>query len=323
MIQNPYSKEKLKSLMIPTNFAPEEIKVEDDEILKLFTCTICKCIVFIPIFCTNCDKPNCLKCLNKNIDFRKDNSCIFKCSGNQYRAMNHNEETFISRIKFKCRNKNCPEFISYLDYNSHMNNCKYKIVSCSNKPCKVKKYLYEIEEHEKECEWREITCNLCKQKIIYNNQKEHEKKECDEKIVNCIFCDKSMKRADLKNHRTKNANCLREKVEEKEKIILEMEGEIKDKDKAIKKLTESNNYYEEQLKKKESEITNLIADVTILKKEIDDKNKFIEEFRFSLKKFYNKFEGNNNSKNQSFNNDGNQNVNSLNKKSKHDKKSNK
>lgn len=237
MEQKPFFSNEIKI----KGFKPHEIRVTDEKILKTFTCPICLELVWDPIFCNNCGKASCSKCIksyyqNKNQGY----PCVYKCGGTGYRKITNAEKEFIDFIKLKCKHKGCFQFINYTDYKDHLLKCKYRIYHCNNNPCNVEGYLHIMETHAKKCEFREIECEKCKKKIKFNTKEAHIDQDCPEAMVSCIFCSKKMKRIDyIQNHQSKDANCLKRIVDNYSKKINEYDEKLKRKTEKIKSLNKT------------------------------------------------------------------------------------
>jgi hypothetical protein len=54
----------------------EYIQSDDKNCLEVFTCAICTCLAWDPVFCFKCDKPFCRACITK---YGKNKKCPFKC----------------------------------------------------------------------------------------------------------------------------------------------------------------------------------------------------------------------------------------------------
>lgn len=301
MDQKPSSSKEIK---IEKSFKSHEIRVSDEKILKTFSCPICLELVWDPIFCNKCGKPSCKACIksyyqNKN---QQGYPCVFKCGGTGYRKITNAEKEYIDYIKLKCRHNGCLKFVNYTDYKDHLLKCKYRIYHCDNKPCDVEGFLNVMEAHAKRCEFREIECEKCKKKIIFNTKEAHINQDCPEATVSCIYCSKKMKRIDyLKNHQSKDANCLKKLVDAYSKKISENDVELKRKNDKIDLLNKTINENEKKLKEKEKEIQSYKTKNSLLKKKNAERKKIIEEFRLFIKDGYNRFKDNENIEDQPLN----------------------
>ncbi|XP_065659846.1 TNF receptor-associated factor 3-like isoform X3 [Hydra vulgaris] len=91
-------------------------------------------------------------------------------------------ERAILQLKVKCDNflKGCQWTGELKTINNHLTSCEYQEVKCLNEQCSTTLLRKELSDHmEKHCIYRLVTCQYCKQKIIFcNNQIHEEKCEC-------------------------------------------------------------------------------------------------------------------------------------------------
>lgn len=289
MEKKPFSPNELKK---PREFKPSEIRAEE-KVLKTFTCPICLNLVNDPLFCKNCGAAACRKCLveyYKSQNQNQQSQCFNKCGGNSYRKITFKEKEFIDYIKLRCKHNGCFQFISYTDYDQHLEKCKYRVYHCDNLPCKEEGLLPQMEEHAKRCIYRPIECEKCKKKILYNNKENHLNQECPETMVKCIFCEKKMKRIDyIKKHVTNDASCLKKELDLCQKKINELETDLKQQINQVKKLKNDIKDNEKKLTEKDKEIDELKDSRKKLRQRNANKNKLIEEFTAFLNDGYEKF----------------------------------
>jgi hypothetical protein len=77
----------------------EYIQSDDKNCLEVFTCAICTCLAWDPVFCFKCDKPFCRACITK---YGKNKKCPFKCDSSTFREITRNEKNYLNKIKIKC-----------------------------------------------------------------------------------------------------------------------------------------------------------------------------------------------------------------------------
>ena len=296
MDKNKSSSEEKK---FDKSFRPREIRVSDNKILDSFKCIICHELVWYPIFCknNNCGKPVCEDCITVHYNSKNIEKfpCVMKCKSIGYRKSTYKENEFMDFIKAKCINQGCSQFINYSDYQNHLSKCIYSISHCSNKNCNYEGYLFQMGSHAKQCEYRKIECDKCKKIIIFNSKENHIMNDCPETIISCIFCNQKMKRIDyINSHKSKNANCLKLKVENYSKKLKDnkielnaQKDEIENLKKSVEELTKKVKEYELKLKKQRDEIESL-------KQNNIGKKKYIEEFRTFIQEGYNRFKGKDN-----------------------------
>ena len=266
-------------------FTPEEIKVSDEHILDSFKCPICHELVWDPITCTTCGHTSCRKCIENYYWTKKiqDRQCIFRCGGTTYRNMTNKEKEFIDFIKLKCRHNGCNQFINYSDYNSHFQNCDYRLCKCSNKSCKSLIPFCQIEEHAKNCEWREINCQKCKKKIIFNSKDNHIKLNCPKAIVKCDICGEEMQRIDyIKNHKPNYINCIKKIALISFKEINDYRKKLNEQNEKIKNMEQIINQNKIKLNENEKNIQLLRKENELLKNKNQENEKSIEELKLFM-----------------------------------------
>ena len=296
---NKYSVEEIIKIIKDKGFKNSELKVADEKISESFACPICLKLVWDPIFCINCAKPVCFDCIKQYYQKNKirGNPCVFKCGGNGYRKMTNKEKEFIDLIKLKCKHQGCNQFINYSDYKEHLSKCKFRLCRCNNKSCNFEGCSYQMDIHIKQCEWREIECSKCKNKIVFNSKENHINNDCPETIISCIFCNQKMKRIDyIKNHKSTDASCLKNLMEKLTKKINDDEKNLKEKEDKIDELKKKLKEYRKRLQEKETDFQSLSKKTEIFRKKNEENAKYIEQFRMFILDGYNRFKANDISK---------------------------
>ena len=230
----------------------EYIQSDDKNCIEVFTCAICTCLAWDPVFCTKCDKPFCRACITK---YGKNKKCPFKCDSSIFREITRNEKNYLNKIKIKCTNVGCQKYIPYSDYINHLEQCQLRKYHCKNQNCREEGYLSNMINHSKICPYRMVPCSKCKQIITFSEMKTHQQEFCPEMIVKCQLCGMTMKRGIyLKEHKSEkndNIKCLQSQVENwskvynddinyKNKEIMELKNKLKEMEKN-KKTYENEN----------------------------------------------------------------------------------
>ena len=249
------------------------IQTDDINCQETFTCSICQCLVWDPVFCSSCDKPFCRSC---RFEYGENRKCPFKCDTSNLREITRNEKDYLNKIRIKCTNNGCSKYIKYFDYKTHLENCELRKYHCKNDPCKEEGFINDMINHPPICPYRKVVCTRCKGKVKFSDFDMHKSCLCPENIIKCKYCNSSMKRGTyLKEHQSKNndnPNCLKKQIENLKRI------------------------YEVKLKEKNNLINSLNIKITLLekkenhyKKENVDLKKCVEEMKSFFKKGYNKF----------------------------------
>ena len=230
----------------------EYIQSDDKNCIEVFTCAICTCLAWDPVFCTKCDKPFCRACITK---YGKNKKCPFKCDSSIFREITRNEKNYLNKIKIKCTNVGCQKYIPYSDYIDHLEKCQLRKYHCKNQNCREEGYLSNMINHSKICPCRMVPCSKCKQIITFSEMKTHQQEFCPEMIVKCQLCGMTMKRGIyLKEHKSEkndNIKCLQSQVENwskvynddinyKNKEIMELKNKLKEMEKNKKSYENEN-----------------------------------------------------------------------------------
>jgi hypothetical protein len=230
----------------------EYIQSDDKNCLEVFTCAICTCLAWDPVFCFKCDKPFCRACITK---YGKNKKCPFKCDSSTFREITRNEKNYLNKIKIKCTNVGCQKYIPYSNYTNHLEECQLRKYHCKNQNCREEGYLSNMIKHSKICPCRMVPCSKCKQIITFSEMKTHQQEFCPEMIVKCQLCGMTMKRGiyykEHKSDNNDNIKCLQSQVENwskvynddinyKNKEIMELKNKLKEMEKN-KKTYENEN----------------------------------------------------------------------------------
>ncbi|XP_065660077.1 TNF receptor-associated factor 3-like [Hydra vulgaris] len=150
-----------------------------NELLDEHECPVCKMALREPIQ-TQCGHRLCLSCAEEMI---KRNKGVLICPLDN--SILDSSKIFfdiavkrvIMQLKVKCSNfSNGCEWTGELKIlNEHLGSCEYQTLKCLNKPCSTSLLSKNLKEHmEKRCIYRLVTCQYCKQKIIFSEKQIHE-----------------------------------------------------------------------------------------------------------------------------------------------------
>ncbi|XP_065660009.1 TNF receptor-associated factor 5-like isoform X2 [Hydra vulgaris] len=155
-----------------------------NELLDEHECPVCKMALRKPIQ-TKCGHRLCLSCAE---EMRKRNKGVLICPLDNS-ILDSSEifsdaaiERVIMQLKVKCSNfSNGCEWTGELKIlNKHLGSCEYQTLKCLNKPCSTSLLPKNLKEHmENLCIYRLVTCQYCKQRIIFSEKQIHEENcEC-------------------------------------------------------------------------------------------------------------------------------------------------
>ena len=144
----------------------------------IYKCGICFKIMDNPTDCETCGHSYCYECI-KNL------KCPFNCKTKKLKPSSQNLKDMLSKLKFKCINKDCEQILNYSDVKNHDKNCDFQEIICPNKSCNKKLIKKDLENHVlNECEYSLVKCHYCEYLFNKNDITNHEK-SCS--IVNNVL----------------------------------------------------------------------------------------------------------------------------------------
>ena len=132
-----------------------------------FHCSICYNVLKEPRTCRNNDHIFCLACISQHLKVNSQacpecNEHLSVDTLRRPRVVNN----MLSKLKINCdyASRGCPEFTCLEDLESHVANCGYAPVLCSNAECGMEISQHGKVHHETEvCEYRKVKCHDCGQ----------------------------------------------------------------------------------------------------------------------------------------------------------------
>ncbi|XP_065659998.1 TNF receptor-associated factor 5-like isoform X3 [Hydra vulgaris] len=155
-----------------------------NELLDEHECPVCKMALREPIQ-TQCGHRLCLLCAE---EMRKRNKGVLICPLDN--SILESSKIFsdvavkrvIMQLKVKCSNfsDGCEWTGELKILNEHLGSCEYQTLKCLNNPCSTSLLPKNLKKHmEKHCIYRLVTCQYCKEKIIFSEKQIHEENcEC-------------------------------------------------------------------------------------------------------------------------------------------------
>lgn len=119
----------------------------------VYKCGICFKIMDNPTDCETCGHSFCYDCI-KNL------KCPFKCQNKKLKPSSQTLKDILSKLKFKCMNKNCEKILNYSDVKIHDKNCDFQEIICPDNNCDKKLLKKNLENH---------VLNECQYSLIENN----------------------------------------------------------------------------------------------------------------------------------------------------------
>ena len=191
-------------------------KIEKSKLL-LIICPLCGKLIWDIVDCKKCGRIFCKYCIN---NFRDENGDF--CPFCEFAPFTSSDclalKLLFSQINLKCPNELCKENPNYLNYESHLEECKYRKCYCSNEGCQyinILKNKDEIVKHSKECEFKAISCDKCKKIMKAKELPYHIINDCPENYIICSKCFCSFKRKDFigNKHIKDSTECLKNQVD--------------------------------------------------------------------------------------------------------------
>ncbi|XP_065660467.1 TNF receptor-associated factor 5-like isoform X2 [Hydra vulgaris] len=155
-----------------------------NELLDEHECPVCQMALRKPIQ-TLCGHRLCLSCAE---EMRKRNKGVLICPLDN--SILDSSKIFtdiavkrvIMQLKVKCSNfsSGCEWTGELKILNEHLGSCEYRTLKCLNNPCSTSLLPKNLKEHmENLCIYRLVTCQYCKQKIVFREKQIHEENcEC-------------------------------------------------------------------------------------------------------------------------------------------------
>ena len=139
----------------------------DRNVDQHFHCSICYNVLKEPRMCRNNEHVFCLDCITEHLNVNTQtcpecNEHLSVETLRRPRLVNN----YLSDLKINCdyASRGCPEFTRVADLKTHVENCGFAPVLCSNEECGMEINKQERIHHETAvCEYRKVKCHDCGQ----------------------------------------------------------------------------------------------------------------------------------------------------------------
>ena len=130
-----------------------------------FHCSICYNVLKDPRMCRNNEHVFCLDCITEHL--KVNSQTCPEC--NEHLSVDTLRRprlltNYLSKLKINCdhASRGCPEFVCVEDLESHVENCGFSPMMCSNENCGMEINKQDKDHHENEvCEYRKVKCQDC------------------------------------------------------------------------------------------------------------------------------------------------------------------
>ena len=138
-----------------------------------FHCSICYNVLKEPRMCRNNEHIFCRACISEHLRVNSETcpECNEHLSLDTLRKAPRVLRNYLCKLKINCdhASRGCPQFTCLEELETHVSNCGYAPVMCSNAECGMEINMQDKVHHETEaCEYRRVKCQDCgkMQKVV-------------------------------------------------------------------------------------------------------------------------------------------------------------
>ena len=248
----------------------EDSRFEKD-VDENFHCSICYNVLKEPRMCRNNEHVYCLACISEHLKVNSQtcpecNEHLSVDTLRRARVVNN----YLSKLKINCDyvSRGCPEFTCVEGLETHVANCEFAPVFCSNENCGMEINKQDQVHHETElCGYRKVKCHDCGQTREVVGTLKETLMELDGKVQTA---EKKMEN----NHA------------EMKKIVGKLEGSLVGMNKRINEKVETIKNRHDEMKQEQHEVKKEIKDV---KENLSKVNKDVDEVKVMMSQMLEKF----------------------------------
>ena len=143
-----------------------------------FICCICLCVLKDPMQCENNEHYFCSGCIKEHLE-KTSHSCPVcqdKLSAETLRKAPRIVGDCVSRYKITCdyATRGCDKVLELGTLQTHVQDCDFMPVSCSNEGCDKIVSKRDVNQHESElCQFKTTTCDDCGEKMPHHKYGAH------------------------------------------------------------------------------------------------------------------------------------------------------
>ena len=287
---------------IEEKYGYDDCRFEKD-VDEHFHCSICYNVLKEPRTCRNNDHVFCLACITQHLTVNSQTcpECNEHLSVDTLRRPRV-LTNYLSKLKINCdyASRGCPEFTCVEDLKTHVANCGFAPVLCSNENCGMEINKQERDHHETVvCEYRKMKCHDCGQIQEDVGALKRSLIELDGKVE---ATNKEIKNnhADMRKIVGKLEGSLvgmNKKINEKVEAVREMNEMVNEKVEAMREMNEMvhekveaminrHDEIKQEVKKEVNEVKGEIKDV---KENLSKVNKDVDEVKVMMSQLLEKF----------------------------------
>ena len=238
-----------------------------------FHCSICYNVLKEPRMCRNNEHIFCLDCISEHLKVNSKtcpecNEHLSLDTLRRPRVVNN----YLSKLKINCdhASRGCPQFTCLEELETHVSNCGYAPVLCSNAECGMEINKQDKVHHEtKVCEYRRVKCHDCGKMQEVVGRLEKRIVELDRKVEEAR--DETKKQVQEVRNATKNTG---DKVETMNEEMRTASGQTEKEIEEVKKEVG-------EVKKEVGEVKKEVGEV---KKEVGEVKKEVKDVKENLSK---------------------------------------
>ena len=213
-----------------------------------FHCSVCYNVLKEPRMCRNNEHIFCLECISEHLKVNSETcpECNEHLSLDTLRKAPRVLRNCLSKLKINCdhASRGCPQFTRLEELETHVSNCGYAPVLCSNAECGMEIDKQDKVHHEIEvCEYRRVKCQDCGRmqevvgrlegRIVELDKKVEEARGETKKEIRNAAKNTSDK-VEAMNEKIKTASRQTEKVKKEVGEVKKEVGEVKKEVKDVK-----------------------------------------------------------------------------------------
>ena len=236
-----------------------------------FHCSICYNVLKEPRMCQNNEHIFCLDCITEHLKVNSKTcpECNEYLSLDTLRKAPRVLRNYLCKLKINCdhASRGCPQFTCLEELETHVSNCDYAPVLCSNAECGMEINKQDKDHHENEvCEYRKVKCKDCGkvQEVVgrLDRKLEEARGETMKEVRNAAKNTGDKVEAMNEEMKTASRQAGKEIEEVKEEV-----GEVK---KEIREVKEEVGEVKKEIREVKEEVGDFKEEVGDVKKEVKD-----------------------------------------------------